>query len=424
MELIHLCSLNPNTLISNPMKKTLLSTFISISLLFLPRVNFGQAPNLATSTSFTIFTGAGAITGTGTSVIKGNLGTDAGAITGITPVEVNGNIFTETSPVSAQAAIDVCAAYNDLASRTCGTTIGVTLGNNQTLTPGVYCTGAASTLTGNLTLNGGGDPNSIFIIKINGAFATAALSIMTLMNGASMSNVFFQVNGQVDLGQNSVFRGTILSNGAINLLDGADLLGRALACNGAISLSNNTADNRAAAAPLPVTLTSFTVQNNSCVANLKWTTASEQNSKHFEVQHSTDGEKFSNIGNVASSGNSNVEKRYSFSIKLNDANNYFRLNMVDLDGSSKFSLVARVTSNCNNRIISVFPNPSKNIITVNGLNENDQVNLLDQLGRVIKSIKTNNVSETLDLSGISPGIYMIQVLKEDILIKNIKVVKQ
>jgi len=43
---------------------------------------------------------------------------------------------------------------------------------------------------------------------------------------------------------------------------------------------------------LPVTLFGFSVQNNLCTASLKWTTATEQNSKHFEVQHSSDGVSF------------------------------------------------------------------------------------------------------------------------------------
>lgn len=51
--------------------------------------------------------------------------------------------------------------------------IGTTLGNNQVLTPNIYCLGAASSLNGDLILDGEGDPNAIFIFKINGALSTS-----------------------------------------------------------------------------------------------------------------------------------------------------------------------------------------------------------------------------------------------------------
>lgn len=392
--------------------------------LSLPKVNLGQAPDLGTASNFAIFTAVGAITNTGGTIIAGDLGTDVGAITGFPPGTIVGQIRTETDPVSTQAATDVCAAYMNLASRTCGTSIGVTLGNGQALTPGVYCTGAgaAATLNGNLNLDAQGNPNAVFIIKVDGAFATSSLSTITLINGANLNNVFFQVNGQVDLGANSVFFGNILSNGVINLLESADLFGRALACAGAINLNNNTVDNRQAA-PLPITLSGFTVQNKNCVANLKWTTASEQNSKHFEVQHSTDGLKYVLLTIIPSSGNSNTEKHYNYNGKLISRHNYFRLRMVDLDGSSKLSAVISVTSSCNITSISVFPNPANKMVTVSGLQGANQVRLLDPLGKMITNIKTSNRSKTLDMASLPKGIYLIQVMQNNIVIENIKVIK-
>ncbi|MCY7358952.1 MAG: ice-binding family protein, partial [Rudanella sp.] len=112
-----------------------------------------------------------------------------------------------------------------------------TLGNGQILTPGVYCqnTAAASDLTGTLTLSGPG----IFIIKLNSALTTASGSSIFLTNGACIDNVYFQVNGAVALGTGSIFRGTILANGAISLAEGASLEGRGLSISGAIALSNN-----------------------------------------------------------------------------------------------------------------------------------------------------------------------------------------
>ncbi|GAB2602848.1 ice-binding family protein [Spirosoma areae] len=220
------------------MKNIALFILLASSQLASPTVGFGQAPNLGTTASFAVFTAAGAFSNDGATVISGNIGTHVGALTGFPPGTVIGETHVANA-TSAQAATDVDVAYGSLTGVTCGSVIGTTLGNNQVLTPNVYCTGAASTLTGNLTLDGQNNPNALFIIKIGGPLSTAALSTISLINGASCSNVYFQVNGAVILETNSVFKGTILANGAISLLEGASLEGRALSRGGAISLHNN-----------------------------------------------------------------------------------------------------------------------------------------------------------------------------------------
>ena len=124
-----------------------------------------------------------------------------------------------------------------------GTVTGTTLGSGQTLTKDVYILGAASTLNGELILDAEGDPDAIFIFQIDGAFTTTVGSTVTLINGASLCNVYWQVNGEVSLGEGSFFQGTIIANGAIHILEEASLSGRALACAGAIDLHNNTIGN-------------------------------------------------------------------------------------------------------------------------------------------------------------------------------------
>jgi hypothetical protein len=90
-----------------------------------------------------------------------------------------------------------------------------------------------------LILDGEDDPDALFIFKIDGALSTSTLSNVVLVNGASLCNVWWQINGAFDLGEGSVFRGNVLTNGAISLLEGANLFGRALATVGAVDLHNN-----------------------------------------------------------------------------------------------------------------------------------------------------------------------------------------
>lgn len=247
------------------------------ALLVSAAVSFGQAPTLGTAADFAVFTAAGGFTNDGaTTITGGDIGTHVGSFTGFPPGTLTGQIQV-ANPVSAQAATDVKTAYSFLAGITCGSVIGTTLGNNQVLTPGVYCLGAASSLIGNLTFDGQGSTDGLFVIKIDGALSTAALSTIKLINGASCERVYFQVNGAVGLGTNSTFVGIILANGAISLMEGAVLRGRALSREGAIALHSNTIT--APVVPTPTIATdsqtvctgqaaTLTVQN--CAGSVRW----------------------------------------------------------------------------------------------------------------------------------------------------------
>lgn len=211
----------------------------TFTLLFFPKVNFGQAPDLGTASSFALFTSAGAFTVTGSAThVTGDVGTHIGVFSAFPPGTLVGQIHVANA-TSAQAATDVDAAYFDLLGRTCGTTLTSPLGNGQTLAPGVYCLTTVSILNGDLILDGGGDPNAIFIIKIDGAFTTGTSSNVILIDSADLCNVYWQIGGQFDLGDASVFRGTAIVDGAINLLGTSSLLGRGLSRAGAISLNSN-----------------------------------------------------------------------------------------------------------------------------------------------------------------------------------------
>jgi hypothetical protein len=111
-------------------------------------------------------------------MVTGDIGTNVGAFTGFPPGIVIGAIHV-ADVVSAQAATDVMEAYGDLSAMTCGTVIGTTLGSGQILTPDIYCLGAASTLNGDLLLDGQCDPDAVFIFKIDGALATTTLSMLS-----------------------------------------------------------------------------------------------------------------------------------------------------------------------------------------------------------------------------------------------------
>ncbi len=290
-------------------------------------------------------------------MVAGDIGTNVGAITGFTPGLVTGNIRAEASAQSTQAAADVIAAYNSLTPATCGAVIAAELGG-QTLLPGVSCQNTASptSLNGTLTLSGSG----VFIIKLSSALTTATNSNIVFTNGASASNVYFQVDGAVTLGTGSIFQGTILANGAIFFNTQASLTGRALSKAGAITLNNNKVITPALAA-LPVSLVSFTAKaQDRHTVNIAWTTSLETNNKGFLVERSKDLKGFEKVGEVSEVAlNSNALTNYRLIDQTPySGTSYYRLTQTDLNGRA--TVYPAVSVILRDEAYGVYPNPVTN----------------------------------------------------------------
>ena len=193
-----------------------------------------EGPDMGSSADFILFTTVGAITNTGTTILTGNIGTNAGTITGFAPSTPF--IYIEDS-VTATCSVDLAQAYQDLENRAPNNIAHSSVfGAGEILTPGIYSIGAAGSIAGTITLDGLGNPNSIFIIRIGGALTTAVGTQIILSNGAIATNVFWVVQGAITLESNMVAAGTfITSAGAINIGANCTLLGRALTLSGAIT---------------------------------------------------------------------------------------------------------------------------------------------------------------------------------------------
>lgn len=86
---------------------------------------------------------------------------------------------------------------------------------------------------------------------------------------------------------------------------------------------------------LPVELTEFYVTPYPQFNVIKWATASEQNSSHFDLEMSTDGENWRKITTKFAAGNSTEEIRYSYIDYNLNSLVYYRLQQFDIDGQFK-----------------------------------------------------------------------------------------
>src|ERR1700757_4058620 len=121
--------------------------------------------SLASTSTFAILAGS-AISSTGATNINGDLGLSPGSSVGGFPPGVLVGTQYINDPIAAQAKLDLTAAYNDAAGRTC--TDIVTLSGNLgglTLTPGLYkSTSSLAISSGDLTFDAKGNSSAVFII--------------------------------------------------------------------------------------------------------------------------------------------------------------------------------------------------------------------------------------------------------------------
>lgn len=210
-----------------------------------------------------------AITNVPSSAILGNIGVSpaSGAFIDLTEGEVTGTIFAvdASGPAGSVASPsmltiakgDLTIAFNDAAGRTVDP-IGLA-GNlgGQTLYPGLYkSTGTLEISAGDLTLDGGGHSDAVWIFQIASSFNMTSGRQVFLTNGANAANIFWQVGTAASFGTTTVMQGTIMAGTQVTMATLGTLNGRALALTANVTLQQNVVNR-----PGPPTGTSIDSDN-------------------------------------------------------------------------------------------------------------------------------------------------------------------
>jgi len=239
-------------------------------------------PNLASAAFFGAFGGGAGATNQGLNTVinNGRLGTTAAStlITGFhdgmtndvyteTPLnvgDVKGGIFTAPPPpgtaasflIATNAALDALNAYNSIspASKPGGSDPGAGELGGLTLAPGIYksASGTFNISNGDLTLDGKGDPNAVWIFQtgtsltVGIAGPTGAKSVI-LKNGAAAKNVFWYVGSAATINGagGGTMVGTIIASAGVTFSTAGNavqtvLNGRALSLNASVTMVNTT----------------------------------------------------------------------------------------------------------------------------------------------------------------------------------------
>lgn len=205
----------------------------ALVLLIWPATAFAATdPLLNTAGNFAVLSGAG-MTNTGPSWITGAIGASNAGITGFPPGTAGPKHIGDSAYTTAET--DLVGTYTRAQAEPTTTDYSnVNLGG-LTLGPGVYNQSTAPTLTGTLTLSGGG----IYIFKIGSTLVTASGARVSLTNGAQPCDIFWAVASSATIATSTTFVGNIMALASIQMQTGATLNGRALAQTAAVTLDTN-----------------------------------------------------------------------------------------------------------------------------------------------------------------------------------------
>ncbi len=163
---------------------------------------------------------------------------------------------------------------------------------------------------------------------------------------------------------------------------------------------------------LPIKISSFNASRNNNTVSLNWATASESNAKEFVIERKTD-KGFEAVATVAAA-NHESGSAYSYT----DKNTFkgisqYRLKMIDIDGKSAYSIIKSVKAASAVSDFTVFPNPSfgNTKISVTDVNENNDVQLIDNAGRIVKTVSMSNKS-SIELLNLQKGIYLVRIINK------------
>ena len=162
--------------------------------------------------------------------------------------------------------------------------------------------------------------------------------------------------------------------------------------------------------PLPVKLGAFTGERKGNSVDLKWKAESEINASEYQVERNT-GNGFTRVSTVPTK-NSLTATNYAIAdINTSAKISEYRLKMVDIDGSFKYSNVVAIKGTGAASDFTVYPNPiskgSTAIVKIKDITDATTLSVIDYTGRLVKQLPTN--SSTINISNLPAGSYLIRI---------------
>ena len=178
----------------------------------------------------------------------------------------------------------------------------------------------------------------------------------------------------------------------------------------------------------PIKLGSFNAKAKAkgCSTNTNWVMESEGNAGYYEIERSQSGSGFSEVGIVNGTAENNSSKNYSFSDNTAPSGiSYYRLKMVSKDGTYLYSNVEEVNKSCSGKgNVQIYPTLTKGLVNVkiSTGNEHCIIRIINSIGQQVATDATNNLFRNINLRGLASGTYLVQVINNNELTNNVKIV--
>ena len=245
------------------------------------------------------------------------------------------------------------------------------------------------------------------------SYNAGAKTVIGTLNGnfAQLSSNIFQIRNLNVLAANTDMSNPF-TGGNVNVVAPP-------AVNSNINDDNTNSRTYTSAAILPVELLSFKATKlGGCDAQVLWASGEESNLNYYQLEASTDGKSFSEVGKIQK--NKGRNSKYEQTTQLNAAKSnytYYRLKMVDTDKSIKYSEIISVNNDCakkNKSTLLITPNPTNNTIQVKEFNSKGIMYIYDMVGRlVLTAAISEDGNQQINVADLTSGTYLVQVTSNE-----------
>ena len=178
---------------------------------------------------------------------------------------------------------------------------------------------------------------------------------------------------------------------------------------------------------LPIQLVSFTAQPQGNNVQLNWVVAAETKVAAYQILYSTNGINFTAIASQPATGSHNYSQLHT---SPQQGLNYYRLKVIDIDGSVSYSEIRKVNFGKADDKIALYPIPANTTlnITVSAgiINKPATISILSIDGRLMlqQTIPAFSQTETINVSKLASGKYIVSInINDETINRQIEVIR-
>jgi hypothetical protein len=258
-------------------------------------------------------------------------------------------------------------------------------------------------------------PEGYTVIVKRAVYSTAPNLYITIYG-----TMKFEPSGKLELGVNSIIQlltteAKILSNGTpselITIAGTIKFNGKTdVSVSGPAYTSADTEDGFDPVTPLRIQLTHFAARDSQDGVVITWHTGLEENADRFEIERSANARQWQLLATRPTKGK-NITYTYTDALPL-PITGFYRLKMIDIDGSFAYSPVVKVAGNSITSL-QLGPNPATSYLAVTFSQPGNQLLRLQVLNTAGQVVKEKVMASTgyirLDLEGLTRGQYYLVV---------------